>query len=219
MKATDIQTLAHELKFWSEFVKSERFLLGWMSKKRTPEFREDVHDFIKSVNHDNILDVGSGVLSLLYGSFRGKNLIACDPLGPLYECIFDYLGNGLVPCIPFSGEELPYKETFDVVHCSNAIDHAEWPNDVFENMFKACKKGGYVIIQGFENEADHEKGKGFHQYNLTLLNHWLRFQHIKHEEAVHFDTDSTGIPYEVVRAEVIPLPQKKNWIIWIAKKL
>jgi hypothetical protein len=35
-------------------------------------------------------------------------------------------------------------------------------------MYEAVKPGGFLIVQGFVNEALHEEWQGFHQHNIDL---------------------------------------------------
>ena len=62
--------MQHEIDFWREFVKTDRFLQGWCSNTKTPELRQFVYDFIQEYLPENgeVLDVGSGAVSLLHGS-------------------------------------------------------------------------------------------------------------------------------------------------------
>jgi hypothetical protein len=38
--------VGHELKFWKQFVKTKRFLEGWVANVKTPELDNDVANFI-----------------------------------------------------------------------------------------------------------------------------------------------------------------------------
>ena len=201
-----ISAIAHELKFWKWFVTTPRFLDGWVKKKKTPELNEVVYNFLKQ-NNGKTLDVGSGVVSILNGTVN--DLIACDPLGELYECIFDYQKHKITPCLPFTAEELKFENEFDIVHISNALDHSQDPKKAFENLLRATKK--YLIIQGFENEADYENWQGFHQWNMTLGDSLT----ISNKEGVKLDTKDYQL--KIVLKEIVNLTNK-NWIIFIAEK-
>ena len=61
MTTLELHGIYHELAFWQQFVKTDRFLKGWVGKVKTPEPNQEVADFIKSVPHETVLDVGSGV--------------------------------------------------------------------------------------------------------------------------------------------------------------
>jgi len=198
-----IQAIAHELKFWKEFVKTPRFLNGWVKNIKTPELHEPV---VKYVKGKKVLDLGSGVVSILNGTVT--DLTPCDPLGELYECIFDYNKYKLPPPLPIPAEDLNFKNEFDVVHISNALDHSQNPRKAFEKMIQASKE--YVIVQGFENEAIYENWQGFHQWNMTLDDHLK----ISGKDGVNLNSQDFNI--DIVLKEVITL-ENKNWIIAIFK--
>jgi len=93
----DSKAIEHELNFWKGFVQTERFLVGWCGHHKTPELREQVADFILSVPHHKVLDVGSGVVSILNGLIPKENITTADPLGDHYKTIFDYQSHGMKP--------------------------------------------------------------------------------------------------------------------------
>lgn len=199
-----IKAIAHELKFWKEFVKTPRFLNGWVKNVKTPELHEPVVNYVKG----KVLDLGSGVVSILNGTV--KDLTPCDPLGELYECVFDYKKYNLPAPLPIAGEDIDFNNEFDVVHISNALDHSQDPKKVFENMLRATKD--LIIIQGFEKEALFENWQGFHQWNMTLEGQTLK---ISGKEKVNLNSDDYKL--EVILSRLIQIGNK-NWIIFIAKK-
>jgi SAM-dependent methyltransferase len=164
------EAIKHELEFWKGFVQTERFLEGWVSNKPTPELRIIVRQFIEQciTEETQVLDVGSGVVSILNGTVPQSQLTSSDPLSGYYQQIFDYKKYGLIPPRPYSAEELPYINQFDIVHISNALDHSQDPMEAFIKLHRSCKDEGFIIIQGFENEADFENWQGFHQWNISL---------------------------------------------------
>jgi hypothetical protein len=92
MTTDELQAIAHELTFWKGFVQTKRFLDGWVRDVPTPELRSQVHQFIRQhiKKSSKVLDVGSGVVSILNGTVSKEHLTAVDPLGDLYKFIFDY---------------------------------------------------------------------------------------------------------------------------------
>jgi len=213
MTHTELKGIYHELAFWQQFVKTDRFLSGWVKKIQTPELHQEVADFILSVPHETVLDVGSGVVSILNGLV---NVRAVDPLGDLYRLVFDYERHKLAPPMAFPAEELPFKNEYDIVHISNALDHTQDPKKAFWTLYKAVKLGGYLIIQGFENEATHENWQGFHQNDIYVEETWddikdyiLRLQ--QNDGLIQTISES---PYKVIQKTI----GDKRWFIWIVKK-
>jgi len=204
----------HEIEFWKGFVKTERFLNGWVPAIKTPELNETVADFIKEhiPMHGSILDSGSGVVSILNGLLPGNfKLLAADLLGEEYEKIFDYPAHGLIAPLAVGAEDLPFDNLFDIVHMSNALDHTQDPKKAYERLWAACKPGGYLIIQGFENEANHENWKGMHQWNIHLDQ--------KTNILVIDGKDGHYVGLvNPVHASLTIFENNKSWFIWIAQK-
>ncbi len=209
-----LKGISHELKFWKGFVQTPRFLDGWVAQVKTPELNMMAYDFISGMIKptSKVLDVGSGVVSILNGTVSPDNLTAADPLGGLYESIFDYEKYGIKPCVPVPAEEMTWENAFDIVHMSNAIDHAQDPEKVLYQLMKACKPEGFVILQGFENEGTFEKWEGFHQWDITV------------EEGNFFLKAKNGYTHtnsmfeaKTVICEHFHL-NNKTWYLWVIQK-
>jgi|GEM_PF-4500190 len=170
MTRLELDGIYHELYFWKSFVQTPRFIDGWVGRVKTPELNNKVAKFIKANTKptSRVLDVGSGAVSILNGLLPESAVVAVDPLGSLYSLIFDYVKYGLIPPISVPVEDLDLGVKFDVVHMSNSLDHCQDPLRAIEHLRNHVAPGGFLIIQGFENEATHEKFNGFHQWDLTV---------------------------------------------------
>lgn len=201
-----MKAVEHELDFWRGFVKTDRFLKGWVADIPTPELHQVVKDFFAEhvPKFASVLDVGSGVVSILHG-MPDIHLVAVDMLATEYKTIFDYGVHGVIPPLPIPGESLSGDDVFDVVHISNALDHTTDPQKVFNNMVRALKPGGFIIVQGFENEATHENYQGMHQHNL-----W-----VNGDKLFPLDTSAAKV-FRVHRFE--NHFQLQTWFIFIAQK-
>lgn len=158
----------HELSFWKDFVKSDRFINGWLPDRKTPELNDLVYMFLLGQPDAKVLDCGSGVVSILHGTVKPGNLCSTDLLGNEYGEIFDYDKHGLTKPIPVGCEALTFDDVFDVVHISNAIDHTQDPHAAYLAMYRAVRPGGFLIVQGFTNEGTHEDWTGFHNWDIDL---------------------------------------------------
>lgn len=208
MTTQEMYGIAHELGFWMWFTKTDRFLNNWWNSERNPELESFVQQLIKP--GDRVLDVGSGPVSILKGTT--DNLIACDPLGGLYALILDYSDHEMV--IPVAAENLRdfYDEnSFDVVHMRNAIDHSQNPKVAWETMKEVCKVGGRIIVHGFENEADHEKGQGFHRWNFTVREDLLICTSYNPDQRT---LSQSRLVQSGGRGGVIPLNSGRNWFFY-----
>lgn len=163
-----IEGTDYELNFWKGFVKTPRFLEGWCSNEKTPELREPAYSFIINQLPAKVLDCGSGVCSILTGTVPNESLTACDLLADEYAKFFNYDKWDVVKPFPLSCEQLLYEDEFDIVHISNALDHTQNIILSYKKLWEATKPGGYLIIQGFENEGLHENWSGLHQHNIAI---------------------------------------------------
>lgn len=219
MTTQELAGIAHELKFWQGFVKTERFLKGWVENRVTPELNHKVYDFIHGMltqapfrDQVKILDVGSGVVSILNGLVPQKNLTAVDPLGGLYELIFEYKRYGIKPPVPMPAEELAaLNESYDIVHISNALDHCQNPALAYLSLGKMVKPGGFLIIQGFENEGNYENWQGFHQWNIELDTQ-RQMLVLSNKDGMHAEWMGAHLCF---RTE---FENNKSWFVWIVKK-
>jgi SAM-dependent methyltransferase len=194
----------NELHFWREFCQSERFINNFCLATPNPEIDVEVEIFLKGLACEmsktgrtlSILDVGSGPVSMLSRSFVGQqvDLKAADPLANEYDAFWDApYKNELARPVACDGEKLSEKfgsYVFDVVHIRNALDHVIHPITVIEQMIKVAKIRGYLIIHGFENEADAESWMGFHQWNLSYAKDDLIIRgknDVRYSLAEHFE--------------------------------
>lgn len=161
-----LNAVYHELNFWKDFVKTSRFQ-DWLADKPTPELWDVAREKIKLINPETILDVGSGPVSILTGLTDAK-ITTVDPLGDLYRIIFDFEKHEVDAPLPYPAEELFVDKQFDLVHISNALDHCKHPPLALNRLWQAVKNGGWLIVQGFFNEGEHEGYAGFYAWNLGI---------------------------------------------------
>ena len=201
--------MEHEINFWREFVKTDRFLKGWCSNEKTPELNDIVYNFLKERPEANVLDVGSGVVSLLHGTVPSDKLTAYDPLAIEYRAIFDY--KGIKKPLAVMAESMVDRGRYDIVHISNAIDHTQDPLKAYDNLFRAVKPGGFLIVQGFVNEGTHENWSGFHQWDIDIDNR--NYLTLEKDGLVSVIAKK---PYFATKIHIEMLG--REWLIWIAQK-
>lgn len=172
LSQTLMEGIAIELGFWKWFVDQPRFREEWLDEaRRTVDLQPEIYDWFRSrANADalRVLDVGSGVVSVLLGTFPKQNITTVDPLGALYPFVFDYEKHAIPAPLARGGEEMDFSEEFDIAHISNAIDHSQDPLRLFHRMMAAVKPGGHVVVQGLVDEGTHENWGGMHQFNFRL---------------------------------------------------
>lgn len=207
MNTVDIKAIHNELSFWVDFVKSERFAKRWESAVPNKELHKASKDFICEIQPKTILDVGSGVCSLLYGLLPESEITCVDPLGDLYGLIYDYSGKPFKQPLAIMGEEMTFDGEFDLVHCSNALDHCQNPITVLANMITATKPGGWTMVQGFVDEGFAEGYSGFHKWDMKLTSDGL----LKIAEGVYTAPGNYFKQYQIEDGW-------KHWFIWALRK-
>lgn len=134
-----------------------------------------ISDGAKPKQHFSVLDVGTGPIFPLGYVIPGAelSLFAADPLAPVYDKIL--VENGITPPVRTqfgTAEDLSAffpESSFDLVHCSNALDHSFDPMRGILEMLRCAKVGGGVKLMHAPNEAVTQNYVGFHQFNFELV--------------------------------------------------
>jgi SAM-dependent methyltransferase len=172
--------IPHELRFWTDWARTKGGRWPDEFAKRmnpaTPLAPWILGQALKaSLNHIRILDVGAGpVTSLGYVPPKGMTmeLIAIDPLAGAYAQEFGALG--LTPPVTTQfalAEELSAflpAESFDIVHCRQAIDCCFDPLRGLTEMLRLIKPGGVMMLYHMPNQAEAAGYVGLRQYNLEV---------------------------------------------------
>ena len=140
----------------------EKCLEYWRSHRFLDEIRSRI-----PLEGKRILDVGCGINTVL--EFLPGRRIGVDPLAEDYKRIHQYPPD--VEIRESKGESLPFADaSFDVVFCSNVIDHTEDPDKVISEVTRVLTSRGHFIltVESFSEEAaDHFRNVG-HPHNITL---------------------------------------------------
>lgn len=210
----------HEIDFWKRFVQTEQFNT-WLADGVTPELDTTVAEFIGAALQTGkiqVLDVASGVVSILNGLVPKNQLIAADVLGDEYRKLFSYKVHDILPPVAAPAERLPFADVFDIVHIRNGLDHCQDVMQAWRSIHGATKQGGAIIIQGFENEATAENWQGFHQHNLWV-NKYDQILVDSKDGAKGVIGGAGDANTEIIFATRYALPNGKTWFVWIGKKL
>jgi len=91
-----------------------------------------------------VLDVGCGISSLL-NHIDAKEKWGVDPLMDEYKELFAY--GKAFRFKKARGENLPFPaNSFDIIVCSNALDHTEDPKKVVDEIHRVLRVGGNLIL-------------------------------------------------------------------------
>lgn len=169
-----------ELAFWQNFVLSDRFIQNWCRAVPNPELELEVDFFVQGVAREiekqhkkaRILDVGSGPVSILSGSFYDVNvkLLAVDVMADKYAAMSVHdLGDQVCAPENCSGEDLLRRfgpRMFDITHIRDALHQMRDPLVVVQQMIQVTKPGGYIVLHGFEGDACHEDWRRPHHWSV-----------------------------------------------------
>jgi len=179
--------IADEIQFWEHWLETKGGGFPIAYTERLNRHGTLLDDFIArhlppDQPHIRILDVGSGPVSSLgfprSPDGRPIELTAADALGRSYgELLHRY---GVEPSawpIPVAVEELSTQfddGVFDLVFCSNALDHSVNPLLGIRQMLRVVRPGCYVILTHEQNVAEAEGYAGLHGWNFDERNERLK---------------------------------------------
>lgn len=218
-----IRGLPEEISYWRGYIQGRggdyaddfAFRLRgdtWV-RDRDPVLAETLESL--GVAEPNLLDVGAGPLTNLGKQLSSARLTIqpCDPLADVYGWLLDEAGVRPPVRTLFADAEnlamyFPH-DSFDAVHCANALDHSYDPLAGILEMLKVVKSSGFIHLGHFENEAEHEQYAGLHQWNITERDGDLVFWN-RHAE---LSLRGIGGAALEVTTRGIPLESGRRWIL------
>jgi SAM-dependent methyltransferase len=115
---------------------------GYSSNWDDRMFRDSIIRYLKP--EMRILDLGAGAGIVSQMNFLGKAQQVCGV--DLDARVIDnpYLDEGRIS----DAGEIPYSDsTFDMVFSDNVLEHLEWPENVFSEVARVLKPGGYFLFK------------------------------------------------------------------------
>lgn len=177
-----VNGIPYEVAFWSSIynnTKSRNKLFTWTQNNcGVNQELFNLNEFLSDKKHSTVLDVGCGM------SFRTKylleghevNLQYVDPLADFFNKIA-VKKKVNVPTIRFGMLEylsaFYEAETTPLIFIFNALDHSHDPIKGLFECFEVLTIGGIIYLQHHNNEAETESYRGFHQFNITIINQEL----------------------------------------------
>ena len=217
--------IPYEIAFWSSIYnnrKSRNKLFLWTQNNCGINQRLfNLDEFLSDKKQSTVLDVGCGM------SFRTKyllegyevNLHYIDPLADFFNKIAIKTKVN-VPTIRFGMLEYLsafYKaEDISLIFIFNALDHSQDPLKGLFECFEVLTIGGVIYLQHHNNEAETESYRGFHQFNITIINQELIIWNKKNRYNINemFDgiaeviTDFTGDEPTAIIKKIKNNPEK-----------
>lgn len=171
--------IAYEIAFWNNVYRwphTFKGMTGWAHHGSAIALEGfDANSFLLQTGHPKVYDVGCG-MSYAVGSHLERDgqsvpldIHYMDPLAFHFNKILRKYRKRL-PAIEFGMAE--YLSAFIPCHdatlivIQNALDHSSTPVKGIAEAMVALQLGGTLYLNHHPNEAEMEKYKGFHQYNI-----------------------------------------------------
>lgn len=120
-----------------------------------------------------IADIGAGPMVIIGDYWNGVDIevVASDILVPEYQELWSkYNATPMIPVEYEDMENLSYEdESFDIVHCRNALDHTPDAYKAIGEMKRICKTGGYVYLAHAPSQKKIFGGHHYHNFEDLLL--------------------------------------------------
>jgi 2-polyprenyl-3-methyl-5-hydroxy-6-metoxy-1,4-benzoquinol methylase len=174
---------AEELKFWDTWLSSK----GGFWKESGYDWTEDfktrmdpesvLQDYVadeirkRNITDLTILDVCAGPLTILNKTLDGKrlNITAVDALADEYDEMLNR--NNIIPIVrTVKGDVEKYwpDRQFNVIHCSNGLDHSYDPIEGIINMILSLQPNGFIVLKHYIREGERGSYHGLHQWNFYV---------------------------------------------------
>jgi len=141
--------LLYQRKWAKEYEENKSRVLEYWKEYR---YLEDICAICKFTEDTKSLDVGCGISTVLH-YIKGKRF-GIDPLADEYLKLYEYPEE--LDIRKATGEDIPFpSECFDVVFCTNVLDHTTDPEKVVQEIYRVLKpKGHFVLaVEIFEEET------------------------------------------------------------------
>lgn len=169
-----------EITYWQRTLK-ERPAALFDGRIREAAFPQELRQCVTELGRQSrrmpkLLEVGSGPVSILAAGADEDlcAIVAVDPLARIYrELLRLYDVPYPIQPVPGKGESLLKQfpvGSFDIVYSSNALDHTRSPAQCMEQMCRVLRRGGFMLLEGFEREGTEGKWKGLHKHDLFAEN-------------------------------------------------
>jgi 2-polyprenyl-3-methyl-5-hydroxy-6-metoxy-1,4-benzoquinol methylase len=140
------QTL--EYKWWQNYLekKDSDEYLQWKIHYWL-DLLQNISNNLEIAEHSNILDAGCGPAGI-FMALKGNKVTAIDPLLEKYKKLphFQPEQFGWTQFRNISIEALNETEQYDIIFCMNAINHVNNIELCYDNLVKALKPDGFLII-------------------------------------------------------------------------
>ena len=172
--------ISYETAFWNNVYRwphTFKGMMGWSNYGSVIDLEGfDANSFLTGQRDPKVYDVGAG-MSYAVGSFIDKgdggltplDIHYLDPLAHHFNHILKKYKKRLPPIelgmAEFLSAFIPQGEA-SLITIQNALDHSANPMKGIVEALVSLRQGGVLYLNHHPNEAEMEKYKGFHQYNI-----------------------------------------------------
>ncbi len=152
--------LAFQIEWAKEFEAHKHLVLEYWKKYR---YLNEINKICKIHHNTKILDVGCGISTVLH--FIDGDKYGIDPLADEYKKLYKYPRE--INIQKGFGENIPFlNDYFDVVFCSNVLDHVTNPQKTVDEIHRVLKTKGYFVltVEIFKEKILRDPA---HPHNLT----------------------------------------------------
>ncbi len=146
-------------------------------------FLDEIRKHVVFDQNTVILDVGCGISTVLH--YLPGHRFGIDPLVDKYKTIYMY-PRDLKLCTGY-GENIPFRDNcFDVIVCSNCIDHTDSPKQTIKEIQRVLRQGGHLIMTCEVFSKDLGQRNPGHPHSMNLETLWMLldgFQIMKHYDS------------------------------------
>ena len=155
--------LAFQAEWVKEFKDKKHVVLEYWERYR---FLNEIKTIVDIHEDTKILDVGCGISTVLH--FLNGKRYGIDPLAESYKSLYKFPED--IQIQKAEGENIPFADNyFDIVFCSNVIDHVSDPQKVIDNVFRVLNTDGYFVLT-VELFNEHTSRGPTHPHSLTKVN-------------------------------------------------
>ena len=156
-----------EIDFWREWFKRKG------AKYQESRRLSGLFDFmIGDKKEVKIANLGAGAINMIGDRRRDVKVtvIASDILADEYRKVREELNiKSPLPIEKQDMTRLSYEASeFDIVYCTNALDHSINPHAAISEMARVCKFGGWIYLQHHAHEGRRLGYHGMHKWNIDI---------------------------------------------------
>ena len=166
-----------------------------LHKERQFNFRHYLplyfEQMIGSKTEVKIADLGAGLFCTI-GNLWDTAKVKVVPSDILADRFRELLTeHKIAPVIPIEQQDmeaLTYEDqSFDIIHCVNALDHCGDALEALSEMWRICKPGGWIYLRHYPHVGEHQRYCGLHQWNIDIDSKGVG---ILWNKNFHFEMDS-----------------------------